>query len=150
MLPPFYGWDNRSSVTTSDTFLVVEHVSGRLRTEAFHFSLYPVVHALRRDKRLSIPSTELTNWFVHFSFQLKLIGMNELQGRGGGGGNHLLLKRRNCVPRGEYLGPREGGPVCLRKQDLDTYIQIRGLWAWLGLAKISLPFQVCWAYKYQL
>lgn len=69
-------------MTTSDTFLVVEHVSGRLRTEAFHFSLYPIVHALRRDKQLSIPSTELTNWFVHFSFQLKLIGMNELQGRG--------------------------------------------------------------------
>lgn len=108
-------------MTTSDTFLVVEHVSGRLRTEAFHFSLYPVVHALRRDKQLSIPSTELTNWFVHFSFQLKLIGMNELQRRGRWRWKSSLAQKEKLRPQRRISG-HKGGWASLSPQTRSLHL----------------------------
>ena len=119
VLAPFCGCENEGFVTARDMFLVVKEVSCRARTEAFHFSLY-LVHALRRDRQLlpPHPSTQLTNWLVHFSFQLKLVmEMKKSEGEGGAGGGRqksYLAQKQKSGPR-EYLSTKEGGLVCLCK-----------------------------------
>lgn len=104
VLAPFCGCENEGFVTARDMFLVVKQVSCRARTEAFHFSLYPV-HALRRDRQLlpapptPAPSSQtgLFTFLFNSSLLWKWRSLRKRGVRGEGGRNHILLKSRKVA-----------------------------------------------------